>query len=90
MALKSKNSWGDVFNTSKQSQPLTTDKEKKFSRDDSFARFAKNTKYRGGVSDYKLDDHDFVYIEDSDSLFTKLIKRFRMGLNQLIQLFKKT
>jgi hypothetical protein len=89
MALRSKNSWGDVFNTSKYSQPLSTDKDKNFSRDDAFARFAKNTKYRN-VSDYKLDDRDLVYIEDGDSLLTKFLKRIRIGLNQLMQLVKKT
>jgi hypothetical protein len=87
---KSKKNWGDIFSTSKHSQPLAGDKEdKKFSREDSFASFAKNNKYRGMVSEFKLDSDDLIYIEDSDKFLTRLFKRLRNGINQLTQLLKK-
>lgn len=87
----SKKNWGDIFSTSKHSQPLVVEKKesKKFSREDSFASFAKNNKYRGMVSEYSLEGDDLVYIEESDKLLTKFFKRIRNGLNQLTQFIRK-
>jgi hypothetical protein len=85
-SLNKKNSWSDIFNTPTKhtTHSLVDDEKKKYSREDSFSRFAKNVKYRNTISDYKLES-DLIYVEDSDSLFNRLIKKIGNSISNLIK-----